>query len=220
MEDLNDCGIYDVTNDKYLFFGNYIGIIFWKCLSERVFQFGFRYFISDYTWSIQQGNEYASITSDGVLTLSEDIPEGYQLIIESTSVNDITKKAKIEIITDDYYVMKYNLCYNRTLEEHDSYMYPQYYNTICSVINLPLEDAKSITFGNILGNNFKLHIMNEDLKKADYWDPTANPRTVNLATGSKYVCSSFNESELDGCYIYDETNQKYIFKGNSVQDNL
>lgn len=66
--------------------------------------------------------------------------------------------------------------------------------------------------------NYATHFYNNEKNYIAYYSNNVNTkRTLSIDAGSyKYVRMCFNLLEIDHCYIYDETNGQYLWKGKSV----
>lgn len=62
-----------------------------------------------------------------------------------------------------------------------------------------------------------LNMYNESQSYLDYWLANSNPRTITYTrTDVRYLRATFKTAALDDCYIYDNTNSVFIFKGANV----
>ena len=52
----------------------------------------------------------------------------------------------------------------------------------------------------------------EDNTFVNYWRGGSNPRTINVSANSTKVKASFSTAHLDNAYIYDVTNDEYLWK--------
>ena len=51
----------------------------------------------------------------------------------------------------------------------------------------------------------------------DYWNPMSNPRTITLSkSATTNIKASFSTKDLNYAYIYDNTNNVYLWKGDFV----
>ena len=69
-----------------------------------------------------------------------------------------------------------------------------------------------------IGGNFSTHYYDNEKNYVDYYaNSVKTKRTISIKAGTfKYVRMNFNLLEIDNCYIYDETNGQYLWKGKSV----
>lgn len=66
-------------------------------------------------------------------------------------------------------------------------------------------------------NNCEIICFSSTQAKVDYWLANASPRTVTHSKTTIYYCRiTIKASEKDDCYIYDNTNQEYVWKGLNV----
>ena len=78
------------------------------------------------------------------------------------------------------------------------------------------EKGHSITWG--VGNGILGRLCEYDRSgnHLDYWNPTINPRTTTLSNNASSIKVSFSTDALNYAYIYDNTNNEYLWKGVSV----
>ena len=57
-----------------------------------------------------------------------------------------------------------------------------------------------------------IKVYNSNNAVYDLWGGTTRPRTVNLTQNTWGIRATFFIKNLNQCYIYDETNQKYLFR--------
>ena len=56
-----------------------------------------------------------------------------------------------------------------------------------------------------------------DMKYIDYWGVHGNPRKIHIKNNTFKIRASFTTEHLDYAYIYDETNDVYLWKGKYVE---
>lgn len=69
-----------------------------------------------------------------------------------------------------------------------------------------------------ISGNYATHFYDNGKNYIAYYSNNVNTkRTISIEAGTyKYVRLCFNLLEIDNCYIYDETNGQYLWKGKSV----
>lgn len=88
--------------------------------------------------------------------------------------------------------------------------------TMATTNFLPIENSSSVTWGNSQGSTGFMYEYDDDKGKVDYWTAKTNPRTAAIKATSKFIRASFDAETLDYCYVKDETNGIYLFKGSKV----
>ena len=81
---------------------------------------------------------------------------------------------------------------------------------------VPCTPSTNIKWGVTGGTLGNLVEFNDSKSVVGYWTPNANPRTIAASSETRYVKASFQTSRLDYAYIYDATNQIYLWKGSKV----
>lgn len=92
-------------------------------------------------------------------------------------------------------------------------------NGFCVTIYLRLSAyTRSVTFDcGFLGADYSnayaaIKVYDSSDSLYDYWGATTRPRTVSLSRDTWGIKATFFIQNLEQCYIYDETNQKYLFR--------
>lgn len=86
---------------------------------------------------------------------------------------------------------------------------------------IPIDNSTTIMWNCASVSDGKSYIIeyNENKEYIDYWSPNASPRTITLTgkENTKYMRISLKSSVKYNVYLVDETNQKYLFRGDNVQ---
>lgn len=94
---------------------------------------------------------------------------------------------------------------------------------VCPII--PVDSGINIKWyhglpSNMVSSQRALTIKNSSMTQINYWASRITNgesyRAGNLNSGSAYIQATFYTAELDNCYIYDNTNGVYLFKGRNV----
>ena len=78
--------------------------------------------------------------------------------------------------------------------------------------------TRSITYDcGFLGADYSnayapIKVYNSSNSVYDYWAASTRPRTISLSQDTWGIKATFFIQNLEQCYIYDETNQKYLFR--------
>ena len=87
---------------------------------------------------------------------------------------------------------------------------------------LPIQNScRSITWkyqnDSAAGSGVYLLVLSNLQARVDYFSATVSPRTINhTKTNVYWVRACFLTADIDDCYIYDNTNQVYVWKGLNV----
>ncbi|WP_148479873.1 hypothetical protein [Parabacteroides johnsonii] len=139
-----------------------------------------------------------------------------------TKLYCISRSGSITVTTNQTFsiVLQEEILYGKAFDEHGNI-----YDDTGSVITnyLPISNSLKITFKHGFPSRSSgrrtLIEYNSNKTFVDYWN-TEYPviRTVGLTGGysTRYIRASLNVNVLDDCYIYDDTNNIYLWKGINV----
>lgn len=138
-----------------------------------------------------------------------------------TKLYCISRSGSITVTTNQTFsiVLQEEILYGKAFDEHGNI-----YDDTGSVITnyLPISNSLEITFKHGFTSQSLYHRAlieyNSNKTFVDYWNTGTEIRTV-LLTGryqTRYIRASLNVNVLDDCYIYDDTNNIYLWKGINV----
>lgn len=151
------------------------------------------------TYSVD--SDIATIDSEGVITFSE-----WGTVRVTASYNGKVK-------TREYTLTEYDIEYGVALGNTGA---TSQNTERCVVGFVPLGGATNIKFGVTSGAYGTLNMYKEDGTYVDYWNAEGTSRTIPVGSATK-VKATFVISNLDNSYIYDSTNEKYLWKGKNVE---